>query len=180
MLAILSSLNAHSFPIFQPILMILLSKLMFHRALSDKTYLSLELPSPLNRFKSSNIYFLLTVPRRCFFWGSFMLFLSCFVMLECTSVCWCFVVICWGRDDLLVLVCDVLLWRCNFPIGILGQVWYLIVSIPDLCLFLTLKLPVCIHTSWQISLEKKVNRTCTSVPLQQMTNLSYTIHLMPL
>ena len=22
---------------------------------------------------------------------------------------------------------------CNFPIGILGQVWYLIVSIPDLC-----------------------------------------------
>ena len=22
---------------------------------------------------------------------------------------------------------------CHFPIGILGQVWYLIVSIPDLC-----------------------------------------------
>ena len=26
-----------------------------------------------------------------------------------------------------------LLWFCHFPIGILGQVWYLIVSIPDLC-----------------------------------------------
>ena len=26
-----------------------------------------------------------------------------------------------------------LLWICHFPIGILGQVWYLIVSIPDLC-----------------------------------------------
>ena len=26
-----------------------------------------------------------------------------------------------------------LLWVCHFPIGILGQVWYLIVSIPDLC-----------------------------------------------
>ena len=26
-----------------------------------------------------------------------------------------------------------LLWVCDFPIGILGQVWYLIVSIPDLC-----------------------------------------------
>ena len=26
-----------------------------------------------------------------------------------------------------------LLWVCYFPIGILGQVWYLIVSIPDLC-----------------------------------------------
>ena len=47
MLAILSSLNAHSFPIFQPILMILVSKVMVHRALSDKTYLSLGLLSPL-------------------------------------------------------------------------------------------------------------------------------------
>ena len=25
------------------------------------------------------------------------------------------------------------LWVCHFPIGILGQVWYLIVSVPDLC-----------------------------------------------
>ena len=25
------------------------------------------------------------------------------------------------------------MWVCYFPIGILGQVWYLIVSIPDLC-----------------------------------------------
>ena len=25
------------------------------------------------------------------------------------------------------------LWRCHFPIGILGQVWRLIVSNPDLC-----------------------------------------------
>ena len=47
MLAILSSLNAHSFPIFQPILMILVSKFMVRRALSDKTYLSLGLLSPL-------------------------------------------------------------------------------------------------------------------------------------
>ena len=35
--------------------------------------------------------------------------------------------------DLLALVCDVQLRVCYFPIGILGQVWYLIVSIPDLC-----------------------------------------------
>ena len=47
MLAILSSLNAHSFPIFRPILMILVSKFMVHRALSDKIYLSLRLLSPL-------------------------------------------------------------------------------------------------------------------------------------
>ena len=31
--------------------------------------------------------FLLTVPRRCFFCGSFVLFLSCFVVLSCISVC---------------------------------------------------------------------------------------------
>ena len=47
MLAILNSLNAHNLPIFQPILVILVSKFMVHRALSDKTYLSLELLSPL-------------------------------------------------------------------------------------------------------------------------------------
>ena len=30
-------------------------------------------------------------------------------------------------------VCGVFLWVCYFPIGILGQVWYLIVWIPELC-----------------------------------------------
>ena len=47
MLAILNSLNAHNLPNFQPILIILVSKFMVHRALSDKTYLSLGLLSPL-------------------------------------------------------------------------------------------------------------------------------------
>ena len=40
MLAILNSLNAHSFPIFKLILMILVSIFMTHRALPDKIYLS--------------------------------------------------------------------------------------------------------------------------------------------
>ena len=47
MLAILNFLKAYNMPIFQPILMILVSKFMVHRALSDKTYLSLGLLSPL-------------------------------------------------------------------------------------------------------------------------------------
>ena len=47
MLAILNSLNVHNLPIVQPILMILVSRFMVHRALSDKTYLSLGLLSPL-------------------------------------------------------------------------------------------------------------------------------------
>ena len=46
-MAILNSLNAHNLPIFQPMLMILLSKFMVHRALSDETYLSLGLLSAL-------------------------------------------------------------------------------------------------------------------------------------
>ena len=47
MLAILNFLNAHNLPIFQPILMILVSKFILFRALSDKTYLLLGLLSPL-------------------------------------------------------------------------------------------------------------------------------------
>ena len=47
MLAILNSLNAHYFPIFEPILITLVSKFMVHRDLSDKIYLSLGLLSPL-------------------------------------------------------------------------------------------------------------------------------------
>ena len=46
MLAVLNSLNAHNLPIYQPILMILVSKFMVHRALSDKTYLPLGLMPP--------------------------------------------------------------------------------------------------------------------------------------
>ena len=63
--------------------------------------------APLNWFKLSSKIILLTVPRQCFFCGSFMKFLFCFVMLSCTSVCWCLVVTCWERVDLLALVCDV-------------------------------------------------------------------------
>ena len=47
MLVILNSLNAHNFPNFKPILMTLVSKCMVHIVLSDKTYLSLGLLSPL-------------------------------------------------------------------------------------------------------------------------------------
>ena len=47
MLVTLNSSNAHNLPIFQPISMILVSKSIVHRVLSDKTYLSLGLLSPL-------------------------------------------------------------------------------------------------------------------------------------
>ena len=88
--------------------------------------------APLNRFKPSS---------KIFYWpfqgGTSFVDLLCFCSVLCLlcfvpSVYMCFVVTCWERADLLALVCGVL-WVCHFPIGILGQVWYLIVSIPDLC-----------------------------------------------
>ena len=38
-----------------------------------------------------------------------------------------------GRADLLAFVCDVYCDFVTFPYGSLGQVWYLIVPIPDPC-----------------------------------------------
>ena len=61
-----------------------------------------------------------------------MLFMFCdghaFASVHC-----CLVVTCLERADLLALVYDVYCGFVTFPCGILGQVWYLIVSIPDLC-----------------------------------------------
>ena len=66
-------------------------------------------------------------------WFLFVCFLSCvshaFVSVHCYLV-----VDCWERADLLALVGDVDCIFVTFPCGILDQVWYLIVSIPDICL----------------------------------------------
>ena len=61
-----------------------------------------------------------------------MFFASCvshaFAPVHC-----CLVVTCWERAHLLALVGDVYCIFVTFPCGILCQVWYLIVSFPDLC-----------------------------------------------
>ena len=66
-----------------------------------------------------------------------MLFMS-YVFHAFASVHCCLVVTCWeGLTSCLTFV----IFNCvfvTFPCGILGQVWYLIVSIPDLATFLTL------------------------------------------
>ena len=61
-----------------------------------------------------------------------MFFVSCVSHAFVSVHCW-FLVTCWERDDLLALVGDVNCFYVTFPCGILGQVWYLIVSFPDLC-----------------------------------------------
>ena len=53
-----------------------------------------------------------------------------FLSVHCSLV-----VTCYERADLLALLC--VMFYCvfvTFPCGVLGQVWYFIVSIPDLCL----------------------------------------------
>ena len=53
-----------------------------------------------------------------------------FLSIHCSLV-----VNCWESDNLLALL--YVTFSCviaTFPCGVLGQVWYLIVSIPNLCL----------------------------------------------
>ena len=73
---------------------------------------------------------LLTFSRRYFFCGSFVLLMSCdchaFVSL---AALWSPA----GKGLTSWLLFVMLLWFVTFPCGILGQVWYWIVSNPDLC-----------------------------------------------
>ena len=106
--------------------------------------------APLNRFKPSS---------KIFYWpfqgGTSLVDLLCFCSVLCLL---CFVRVC------LYMLCGhllgkgwplgsrlwCLLWVCHFPIGILGQVWYLIVSIPDLCNLTYFKYFWCICYSHQL------------------------------
>ena len=101
--------------------------------------------APLNRFKPSS---------KIFYWpfqgGTSFVDLLCFCSVLCLL---CFVRVCLyvlcghllGKGWPLGSRLWCLLWVCHFPIGILGQVWYLIVSIPDLCTITYFYLYVHIH-----------------------------------
>ena len=85
-----------------------------------------------------SILFLLTIPRRCFYCGSVLLFMVrvCLCHTDCLV---CFMEPCgnlmgkrWPLDS---LECDCfLLVIVTFQCVVLGQVWYLIILIPDICL----------------------------------------------
>ena len=62
-----------------------------------------------------------------------MFFVSCVSHAFASAHC-CLVVTCLERADLLALVGDVYCFFVTFLCGILGQVLYLIVPFPDLCL----------------------------------------------
>ena len=59
----------------------------------------------------------------------------CFCVLCFSRFCVCSLLPCgWERADLLTLIGDAYCIFVTFPCDILGQVWYLIISFPDLCL----------------------------------------------
>ena len=83
---------------------------------------------------SSN--FLLTVRRRCFFCGFFFVICVCFCHTAMSVSC-SLVVTCWETAVLFGLL--YVMFSCVFVTslyGVVGQVWYLIVSIPDIFPFL--------------------------------------------
>ena len=100
-------LNAHNLPIFQLILMKLVYKFMVHRALSDKTYLSLGFLSPLirTRMGTSTCYRIgtgsvLTLLIGCFEeekrsggFAFIVLQMSCYCKCSLTSL-WCRGLVC--------------------------------------------------------------------------------------
>ena len=70
----------------------------------------------------------------------------CYCVCLChivTSVSYSLMITCWERADLLAFLyvmcffCVFCVFLVTFPFGVLVQVWYLIVSIPDICPFLT-------------------------------------------
>ena len=80
--------------------------------------------APWGWFGPSGGVFLLALPERCLFVDSLSGFF-CFLCFLVCSLLPC------GR--LLVLVGDVYLFFVTFPCGILGHMWYLIVSFSEHC-----------------------------------------------
>ena len=113
--------------------------------------------APLNRFKPSS---------KIFYWpfqgGTSFVDLLCFCSVLCLL---CFVRVCLyvlrghllGKGWPLGSRLWCLLWVCHFPIGILGQVWYLIVSIPDLCNLTYFQ----INTALILNLKTPIMTNCT-------------------
>ena len=85
--------------------------------------------APWNRFKSSSKIFLLTVPRRLL--PLWIICVLCFLCFRVCSLLPCCHLL--GKGWPLGSCRDVYCVFVTFPCGILNQVWYLIVSFPDLC-----------------------------------------------
>ena len=61
-----------------------------------------------------------------------------------------------------------LLWVCHFPIGILGQVWYFIVSIPDLCTLTYFA--ITLYVMWIVNTQTRIRLSTASLEPSLLTN----------
>ena len=77
---------------------------------------------------SPSVIILLTVPRRCFL---FCFFVICVYLCHTVMSVSCSLVVRKVLTSWLSCMCWFLVFLSLFPIGVLGQVWYLIVSITD-------------------------------------------------
>ena len=82
----------------------------------------------VNMFKPSSI-FTDSSKAVLLLWILFVIYMLCLTLLYFISVHCNLVITCWERPD--CVLCFV-----TFRYGAPGQVWYLIISIPDLCLHL--------------------------------------------
>ena len=131
--------------------------------------------APLNRFKPSS---------KIFYWpfqgGTSFVDLLCFCSVLCLL---CFVRVCLyvlcghllGKGWPLGSRLWCLLWVCHFPIGILGQVWYLIVSIPDLC---TITYFYCVFVTFPCGVLDQVWCLIVSIPDLCLLSNFYAIKLL--
>ena len=83
------------------------------------------------RFKASSKILLLTIPRRYFFCGSFVFLRLLFLVLSRLLIAAFWSPAGKGLTSWLLLVMFIVF--VTFHCGILGHVWHLIVSFPDLC-----------------------------------------------
>ena len=88
-------------------------------------------------------------------WIIFVIMFHACLYFTVLSVPCSIVITCWENADLLTLLC--VMFSCvfvTFPYGVSGQVWYLIVSIPDDALFFTFYIHNCIihveYTFWDM------------------------------
>ena len=82
-----------------------------------------------------------------------------FAMLSCLYLACSLVVTCWERADVLALPYMYVMFSCvfvTFPYGVLGQVWYLIVSIPDIFIFSHFL----DYQQWKVT-----SKSCNRIPL---------------
>ena len=91
------------------------------------------------------------------------------MLLIAWSVHCCLVVTCWERADHLALFFMLNCVFVTFPCGILGQVWYLIVSIPDLYPFYYIVPCIVQYSLFMILLE--------NIVVRQRSNFIQFIHI---